>query len=133
MVNNGDIGRQGKITISHRGCFIDRGGANRLFKFRARKDNSVTPSSCAKTCLGHNMNYAGVQFKNECWCSKTPPPSSARTNENECSTVCNADIRLTCGGPNRLNIYFNYGKREKLLKEFGHKVFPFNEHLLQRD
>ncbi len=101
---------RGPINENHRGCFIDKGGANRLFKFLARKDNSVVPHSCLETCLNLNMNYAGVQFHNECWCSHTPPPWSARTKDSECNTACNAANFFTCGGPNRLNVYFNYGK-----------------------
>ncbi len=98
------------INLNHRGCFLDGGGGKRLFEFLARKDNSVTPYSCSETCFKHNINYAGVQFYNECWCSQTPPSWTARTNESECNTSCNADAFFTCGGPNRLNVYFNLGK-----------------------
>ncbi len=107
VVADGASAVQGRIFENHRGCYVDRGGANRLFKLLARKDNLVTPSSCAKTCLNHKMNYAGLQFRNECWCSEIPPPSSARANDRECNTACNADSRLTCGGPLRSNVYFN--------------------------
>ena len=65
------------------------------------KDNSE--ESCIDFCAGYK--YAGVQYRNGCYCGNTTPPRSAILPYEECNMKCTGSDSQFCGGGWKMNIF----------------------------
>ncbi|KAF8464887.1 WSC domain-containing protein [Kalaharituber pfeilii] len=76
-------------------------------------NSSMTPRLCTAFCASHNLAYAGVEYSSECFCGAHISPLSNTTSG--CTMPCpgisppltNPSEELSCGGPNRLFVWFN--------------------------
>ncbi|XP_052266790.1 xylosyltransferase oxt-like isoform X2 [Dreissena polymorpha] len=86
------------------GCFRDnqqdRDLANHNTKFP--KDNS--PQICVEYCITGGYQYAGVQYKNECWCGNKFGKHGS-LSETLCSSECPGNKTETCGGYNAQRVF----------------------------
>jgi len=91
-------------------CYED--GSDRLLKgFRKDDKQSMTPEVCKKICFeDNNFQYAGVQYRYECFCGNTSPPASKLLAKSECNLPCSGDSSKICGGVSKMNVYKINGK-----------------------
>ncbi|KAM0283757.1 hypothetical protein ACHAQH_002346 [Verticillium albo-atrum] len=88
------------------GCFTDDSALGRTLGFRQNIDGAtMTPETCIKSCLGHGLPYAGVEFGSECWCGALMSPAAEEANATDCTMACQGDPTLDCGGRGRINIF----------------------------
>ncbi|KAH7871900.1 WSC domain-containing protein [Lentinula edodes] len=103
-------------------CFIDNTSAGRLLTTNSDLPSStMTKVVCIEYCAANNWTYAGVEDGGECFRLKLKPASSASadcdelfhedgwqgTDSSECNMPCNGDPTQTCGGPNRIDVYWD--------------------------
>ncbi|XP_045214811.2 xylosyltransferase 2-like [Mercenaria mercenaria] len=93
------------------GCFKDNQKDRDVPNFSEQfpKDNS--PEKCTNFCLTGSYMYAGVQYKDECWCGNSHGKYGLLP-ETSCSSVCPGNSSETCGGYNSQRI-FSTGLPEK--------------------
>ncbi|KAI8847138.1 hypothetical protein BC829DRAFT_490840 [Chytridium lagenaria] len=93
------------------GCTVSGGSFNGVEVPRLFSDGLLgigyTPSTCQTACLNdvRGFTFAGVEYGGECWCGRSIPNRIASL-ELECSIPCTADASQTCGGGNRMSLFF---------------------------
>lgn len=97
------------------GCFRDNQKDRDMpnFNIQFAKDNS--PKKCINFCLTGGYLYAGVQYKDECWCGNSHGKYGVLP-ETSCSTRCPGDLSEKCGGFNAQRI-FSTGLPEKTVSK----------------
>lgn len=71
-------------------------------------DNAgMTVESCISYCASKGYQYAGVQWYQECYCDSGRAPASKQTLDADCNTPCRGNSSESCGGGNRLSIYYS--------------------------
>ncbi|KAG8865629.1 hypothetical protein FRC20_009630 [Serendipita sp. 405] len=94
------------------GCWKDTVQARTLAGESYRGDD-VTPALCASFCYSKNYRLAGVEHGNECYCGQQLlNPDYAKASD--CSQACAGDSTQTCGGEDRLNVYFGVDRPDVL-------------------
>jgi hypothetical protein len=78
----------------------------RLLERHLTSQEDMTPELCIEKCKDNAYSYAGVQYRNECWCGGTKPPKEEKRPKSECKLACTGDSSIMCGGQYRMNIYF---------------------------
>ncbi|KAJ4466229.1 hypothetical protein J3R30DRAFT_3311125 [Lentinula aciculospora] len=69
---------------------------------------SITAVGCIDYCSFNNWTYAGVEFGSECYCDEVLHEiDSQETAASDCNMACNGDSSETCGGPNRIDVYWD--------------------------
>ncbi len=92
--------------ISYVGCFMDYGSSNRQMPCEEQEFATTnTPEVCAQHCADNGFAYSGTQVERQCFCFDEAPPDAAA--EADCNRDCRGDASLTCGGANRLSVYYN--------------------------
>ncbi|ORY63434.1 WSC domain-containing protein [Pseudomassariella vexata] len=68
------------------------------------KSPDMTVEKCVATCKGNGFRYAGLAWRDTCYCGQTvdKPEVNAAT---ECNLECAGNSSQTCGGDTGLNIY----------------------------
>ncbi|KAH7107425.1 WSC-domain-containing protein [Auriculariales sp. MPI-PUGE-AT-0066] len=85
------------------GCAKDSADNRSLEKKFLDPNGAMTPTVCAAICTQNNYSFAGVEFKNECWCGNSF--DSAQLGAGGCTDACEGDSSLSCGGGQRLSMY----------------------------
>ncbi|KAI8616365.1 WSC domain-containing protein [Chytriomyces sp. MP71] len=82
------------------GCFAD--STNRVMTFLYRRDG-ITADQCLSDCHNSNYAFAGVENRNECYCSNSVPSATS----SNCNAPCIGNPNQLCGGPWALSVYSN--------------------------
>jgi hypothetical protein len=85
------------------GCIVDNQSARVMTAYRTTSA-TMTYNLCASTCQANGFAYAGVEYGNECYCSNTVAIQDASSG---CNMPCAGDATAMCGGPARLNLFYN--------------------------
>ncbi|KAJ3749042.1 WSC domain-containing protein [Lentinula detonsa] len=90
-------------------CFIDNTLSGRLLTVNSGLPSStVTAVGCVEYCSSNNWTYAGVEYGGECYCDEVlHETGSQETSSSDCDMPCNGDTSQTCGGPNRIDVYWD--------------------------
>ncbi|KAH0545374.1 hypothetical protein FGG08_000515 [Glutinoglossum americanum] len=91
------------------GCYQD-GTNGRLLPKEFNNPNTNENGQCQTECLGGNYIFAGTEYKIECWCGNTPPPSAFFFPESaqKCTFACAGDGSQSCGGNGGfISIYYD--------------------------
>ncbi|KAI2467216.1 putative glyoxal oxidase [Annulohypoxylon bovei var. microspora] len=92
-------------TWQYSGCYVDVG---RTINAVSTKSDYMTLGACIEFCDDHGLSYAGAEDHDECYCgSKLATGAEEAADSTECSTSCSGNITESCGGPNRLTLFFN--------------------------
>jgi hypothetical protein len=90
------------------GCFFDDADSGRALNFKVDTGSDpMTTNACLDTCRTLGFAYAGTEFGGECWCDSNVGVDSVKKPDADCSSACAGDASTMCGGPNRINIYYN--------------------------
>ena len=93
---------------SNLGCFTDNGGARTLSTQQEVPGGytNMTIEGCLGVCTNQGYVYGGVEYSQECYCGNAILNGGACADQSSCYMPCKGDTAETCGGPNRLNVYF---------------------------
>ncbi|KAF2493734.1 WSC-domain-containing protein, partial [Lophium mytilinum] len=91
-------------TYKYAGCYNEttgykeNGGARALSAggWTMEGQDDMTPDMCLSFCDG--MNYAGLEYGRECWCSYSLSTLSKKLDEKKCDMPCAGDGAKFCGG-----------------------------------
>ncbi|KAJ4159870.1 uncharacterized protein LMH87_007808 [Akanthomyces muscarius] len=86
------------------GCYTDQ--SPRSLGHPQSIDGGVTPEKCISACKAQGYPYAGTEYGGECWCDSYLASQASKVSDAECQKPCSGDGSKTCGGANRINIYF---------------------------
>jgi hypothetical protein len=88
-------------------CYTDSVQARTLTGSVYTSANSMTQESCVGYCTSLSYGYAGVEYSGECYCSNYIASTGLPAAISDCSMGCNGNATESCGGPNRLNLFYN--------------------------
>lgn len=109
------VGQAASLTLKHQhivrapadwtyyGCWTDE--SDRQLGGESYVGDAMTPASCINFCESKGYQFAGVEYARECFCGHQIRSKSTKKDDSECAMACTGDSSLTCGGPDRLNIY----------------------------
>ncbi|KAM3075161.1 hypothetical protein ACMFMF_005840 [Clarireedia jacksonii] len=87
------------------GCYLDVG---RTLTDGQYIDNvNMTDESCISYCSSKSLNYAGTEYSSECYCGNTLTIGAGPAPASDCEMPCVGNSSEPCGGPNRLNLFWN--------------------------
>jgi hypothetical protein len=81
--------------------------SDRLFEDASHMDagDHIDPAYCAAYCADYRFTMAGVEYGTECWCGHGFKSPLIERPMSECAMRCNDYPGLTCGGPDRIQVY----------------------------
>lgn len=90
------------------GCFTDNGGARTLGTQQEVPGGytNMTIEGCLGVCTNQGYAYGGVEYSQECYCGNAILNGGACADQSSCYMPCKGNTAETCGGPNRLNVYY---------------------------
>ncbi|CZS94127.1 uncharacterized protein RAG0_04170 [Rhynchosporium agropyri] len=89
-------------TYSYVACYADQNGG-RTLAINKSPINSV--EACVTACSNSGYRYAGVEYRNECWCDNAIRTGTAQIAASNCLLPCAGTPSQTCGGSNAIQIY----------------------------
>uniref|UniRef100_A0A1B6CJW1 protein xylosyltransferase n=1 Tax=Clastoptera arizonana TaxID=38151 RepID=A0A1B6CJW1_9HEMI len=87
------------------GCYKDEKAFRLLSGYYTNLKSNNSPQNCINLCLQSGFPFAGVQYRNECFCGNDEPISTARLPDSSCNMKCPANPKEACGGYYTINIY----------------------------
>jgi len=98
------------------GCFTDNVPSSRTLLQTNFVDPRMTPALCSSFCQGGTtgvpltgLNFAGMEFTDECYCDFNIEGTSTKVNDTQCAMPCAGDSSFVCGGPGLVSIYQDLG------------------------
>ncbi|PIA82429.1 putative fungistatic metabolite [Cercospora beticola] len=91
------------------GCYTDSAGARSLpVGMGVPGDyNNMTIEGCLTACGNEGFSYAGIEYSRECYCANSVHNGgSCASDQSTCNMKCTGNRGQTCGGPDRLNVYY---------------------------
>lgn len=67
--------------------------------------STATPDTCIAYCAASDMQYAGLEYGQECWCAPYLSALSAKLDDSSCDLACVGNTSEICGGSLRLTLY----------------------------
>ncbi|XP_052788050.1 xylosyltransferase oxt-like isoform X2 [Mya arenaria] len=96
---------QGNHTAgSYIGCYKDSQTERDLSNVGTKFNSDNSPQKCLEYCTTGGYQYAGLQYKVECWCGNTYN-KYGDLPETSCQTSCPGNQTETCGGYNAQRIF----------------------------
>ncbi|KAF7933528.1 uncharacterized protein EAE98_003237 [Botrytis deweyae] len=92
-------------TWVSQGCYVDVGRT--LSEGEYIDNTNMTDESCFSYCTSKSLNYAGTEYASECYCGNSLAAGAGRALASDCSMRCPGNATEFCGGPNRLNLFWN--------------------------
>ncbi|GIZ42477.1 hypothetical protein CKM354_000574700 [Cercospora kikuchii] len=92
------------------GCYTDSAGARSLpVGMGVPGDyNNMTIEGCLTACGKQGFSYAGTEYSRECYCANSVQNGgSCASDQSTCNMKCTGNSQQTCGGPDRLNVYYS--------------------------
>ena len=83
------------------GCFADDKSQRVLPGPTTNLLQTMTISQCTDFCQQNGYEYAGLEYKSECYCGHDAPTEQS----NACTDPCAGDASTMCGGWNAINVY----------------------------
>jgi hypothetical protein len=68
---------------------------------------AMTVESCINFCSTKGLQYAGIEYAQECYCGSTLAATSKQAPETECNMACKGNASETCGAGGRLSLYYS--------------------------
>lgn len=93
--------------FTDQGCWTDNTGGQKALSGAATASDTMTIELCINYCDGKGYNYAGVEYSHECNCGNKLGSAATKTPNGDCSMACGGNANEPCGGPNRLNVFWN--------------------------
>ncbi|KFY89652.1 hypothetical protein V500_05562 [Pseudogymnoascus sp. VKM F-4518 (FW-2643)] len=94
------------------GCYTDTVAARSLTQGMAVAGNAdMTIELCVAACQAGGYKIAGVEYANQCYCGNAFANGGAPAPDGnaQCNMACKGNAAETCGGPDRLNVFFSSG------------------------
>ncbi|KAL0959164.1 hypothetical protein HGRIS_014449 [Hohenbuehelia grisea] len=88
------------------GCYTDNTEA-RTLSDSSKVISLMTVEACIQFCASGGYPYAGVEYGNQCFCDFSPQNPGALAAAKDCNIPCPGDKTETCGGKNRLNVFYD--------------------------
>ncbi len=85
------------------GCQTE-GNSTRALTAAFAANDSMTLEYCANFCAGYT--YFGAEYSRECYCGNSFSVGSVSALKTDCSDLCMGNTTETCGGSQRLSVYF---------------------------
>ncbi|GFZ47836.1 hypothetical protein JCM24511_05583 [Saitozyma sp. JCM 24511] len=82
------------------GCMVDSN--SRLLSVYIGNSIKNTAATCIQRCAAAGYTYAGTEWSTECYCAKRIKSTATTTG---CNMPCTGDLKSTCGGFYRINVY----------------------------
>ncbi|KAJ7122651.1 galactose oxidase [Mycena crocata] len=89
------------------GCYTDSANTRTLTGVATADIVNMTVENCIGFCDSRQFIFAGVEFMLECYCDNFIEPSGIAAPIAECDLPCTGDSEESCGGANRLNIFWS--------------------------
>ncbi|KAJ6521662.1 glyoxal oxidase N-terminus-domain-containing protein [Mycena vulgaris] len=89
------------------GCYTDSTAARTLTAASTTDPVNMTVENCIGFCDSKQLVFAGVEFMQECYCDDFIENSGVSMPITDCDLPCTGDSQESCGGPNRLNIFWS--------------------------
>lgn len=81
--------------------------SSRTLDFHAYNSDSNTGPACQTQCQQLGYLYAGTEYGGECYCSNSVNSIAKSEPDTDCNMACPADPSQPCGGPDRINLFWN--------------------------
>lgn len=94
------------------GCYTDSVAARSLPQGMAVAGNApMTIELCLAACQAAGYKIAGLEYSTQCYCGNEFANGGALASDGDaqCNMPCAGNAAETCGGPDRLNVYFFSG------------------------
>ncbi|OBT54521.1 hypothetical protein VE04_06692 [Pseudogymnoascus sp. 24MN13] len=88
------------------GCLTDSQSARALAnRITLTNEKSImTPKACSDACAAAGYRLSGLEYGFECYCDNAIRNGHGLT-QSGCTTPCPGAPSITCGGPDRINLY----------------------------
>ncbi|OAF57262.1 hypothetical protein VC83_04669 [Pseudogymnoascus destructans] len=94
------------------GCYTDNVAARSLPQGVAVAGNAaMTITLCLTACQAAGYRIAGLEYASQCYCGNAFANGGALAPDGnaQCNMPCDGNPAETCGGPDRLNVFFHSG------------------------
>ncbi|KAI8810053.1 hypothetical protein BJ742DRAFT_205893 [Cladochytrium replicatum] len=98
--------------VVHLGCYTDSTSGRALPDLRTTADVQ-SPAACYSLCASRGFNHSGVEYSYECFCSNGIK-NNAVVATSGCTSPCQGNPTLICGGPDRINVYAKIGVKRRV-------------------
>ena len=105
VVGKETLTRQRLERAARGNCYRDISQTQRLLPDNMKQISQMTVEKCLFFCSKHGNTYAGVQWRDQCYCGDNLPPASHLRPQSECDTQCPGDESQTCGGHWKMNVF----------------------------
>ncbi|KAL3836103.1 hypothetical protein ACJMK2_021556 [Sinanodonta woodiana] len=104
-VSSGNVsaGSANITDSSYIGCFED-GEKRILSEVHMNDDQRMTPQFCIDHCRQYGFQFAGVEFRYECFCGNEHDLYESKP-DSECKMPCSGDAKQFCGGDWRVSVF----------------------------
>ncbi|KAF4637471.1 hypothetical protein G7Y89_g616 [Cudoniella acicularis] len=82
-------------------------GARTLSGASYTSATAMTDESCISYCIANNYVYAGTEYSGECYCGNFLATGASLAPPTDCSMACSGNSSESCGGPNRLTLFWS--------------------------
>ena len=82
-------------------------------------EDDMTPSICNELCGQYGFAFFGLQYSNECWCSKNRRQRYPQVEDSQCNMKCAGNQNEFCGGSLRLSVFETSNARAPRVPEPG--------------
>lgn len=98
-------GRSAALTAnySYSGCYTET-TSERTLSSKSYYDDKMTVQKCAAACKAYDL--FGLEYGRECYCGNKTRTGSVMVPNNECNFTCPGNKAQSCGGSNRLDLYY---------------------------
>ena len=91
---------------AYQGCYTDDVSARTLTPgVAAAPAGGMTVDYCTSACQSQGFAYAGVEYRNECFCANAIGGNGISATGSDCNMACKGNLKEWCGGANRLTLY----------------------------
>lgn len=93
---------------TYEGCYTEPGTYRAVTWFQGQLNpGTLTTEECLAACGAQHFAYAATEWSQECYCATyLNSGSSLATNQGDCNYPCTGDSSETCGGSERLSLYY---------------------------
>ncbi|QIW96711.1 hypothetical protein AMS68_002229 [Peltaster fructicola] len=88
------------------GCYSDT-QSNRTLGLAAHFGEYVSDTNCQYQCQQLGYAYAGTEYSGQCYCDNKINSLASKKPDSDCNMACTGDSTQPCGGPDRLNLFWN--------------------------